>query len=45
MPFDVAIIGLGAMGSSTAFALARRGKRVVALDPYQARARTRVLLW
>jgi len=30
--FDVAIIGLGAMGSSAAHALARRGVRVVAFD-------------
>jgi len=32
--FDVGIIGLGAMGSATAFQLARRGKRVLALDQF-----------
>jgi sarcosine oxidase len=32
--FDVAVIGLGAMGSATAFALAKRGKSIVAFDQY-----------
>jgi sarcosine oxidase len=32
--FDVGIIGLGAMGSAIAHALARRGARVVAFDRY-----------
>ncbi|MGH9159454.1 MAG: N-methyl-L-tryptophan oxidase [Vicinamibacteraceae bacterium] len=31
-PFDVAIIGLGAMGSAAAYHLARRGRRVLGLD-------------
>jgi sarcosine oxidase len=30
--FDVAIIGLGAMGSAAAYSLARRGARVIAFD-------------
>lgn len=34
MAFDVTVIGLGAMGASTAYALARRGARVVAIDPH-----------
>jgi sarcosine oxidase len=32
--FDVIVIGTGAMGSAAAFHLARRGKRVLALDRY-----------
>lgn len=32
MKFDVAVLGLGAMGSATAYALARRGARVVGFD-------------
>jgi sarcosine oxidase len=32
--FDVAILGLGAMGSASAFQLARRGKRVLGLDQF-----------
>ena len=32
--FDVAVVGLGAMGSSAAFHLARRGQRVLGLDRY-----------
>src|SRR4051812_28316116 len=32
--FDVAIIGLGIMGSAAAFELARRGKRIVAFDQF-----------
>ena len=32
--FDIAIVGLGAMGSSAAYQLARRGKTVVAFDSY-----------
>jgi sarcosine oxidase len=33
-PFDVAIIGLGVMGSAALAALARRGKRVVGIDRF-----------
>jgi sarcosine oxidase len=33
--FDVAIVGVGAMGSAAAFALARRGARVIALDQFE----------
>ncbi len=33
-PYDCIIIGLGAMGSSAAFQLARRGRRVVGFDRY-----------
>src|SRR5688572_24190839 len=32
--FDIAVIGLGAMGSASADALARRGVRVVAFDRF-----------
>ena len=32
--FDVIIIGLGGMGSATAYQLARRGKRVLGLERY-----------
>ena len=32
--FDVAIVGLGAMGSAAAYHLAKRGKRVLGLDRY-----------
>ncbi|MDQ6907891.1 MAG: N-methyl-L-tryptophan oxidase [Chloroflexota bacterium] len=32
--FDVIVIGLGAMGSATAYHAARRGKRVLGLDVY-----------
>ncbi|MPZ17731.1 MAG: N-methyl-L-tryptophan oxidase [Luteitalea sp.] len=32
--FDVAIIGLGAMGSAAAYHLARRGRRVLGLDQF-----------
>lgn len=32
VPFDVAVVGLGAMGSAAARSLARRGQRVVAFD-------------
>jgi sarcosine oxidase len=32
--YDVAIVGLGAMGSATAYQLARRGRRVVAFDRF-----------
>ncbi|HEY8175915.1 MAG TPA: N-methyl-L-tryptophan oxidase [Gemmatimonadaceae bacterium] len=32
MHFDVAIVGLGAMGSASAYALARRGARVLGFD-------------
>jgi len=32
--FDVIVIGLGAMGSATAYHAARRGKRVLGLDAY-----------
>jgi sarcosine oxidase len=30
--YDVAVLGLGAMGSATAYSLARRGRRVLAID-------------
>jgi sarcosine oxidase len=33
--YDVAIVGLGAMGSSCAYALSRRGRRVIAFDSYR----------
>lgn len=33
-PYDVAIVGLGAMGSSAAYHLARRGQRVVGIDRF-----------
>lgn len=33
-PFDVIVIGLGAMGAATAWQLARRGVRVLGLDSY-----------
>lgn len=33
-PFDVAVVGLGAMGSAAAYHLARRGLRVVGIDRY-----------
>ncbi|MCZ2342236.1 MAG: N-methyl-L-tryptophan oxidase [Bacteroidales bacterium] len=32
--FDVIVLGLGAMGSATAYQLARRGKRVLGLEQY-----------
>ena len=32
--YDVAIVGLGAMGSAAAYHLAKRGKRVLGLDRY-----------
>ncbi|MDQ2785212.1 MAG: FAD-dependent oxidoreductase, partial [Chloroflexota bacterium] len=32
--FDVIVIGLGAMGSATAYHAARRGARVLGLDAY-----------
>ena len=32
--FDVAVLGLGAMGSASAFQLAKRGKRVLGLDQF-----------
>ena len=34
MSFDVAIVGLGAMGASAAFQLARRGAHVLGIDRY-----------
>ncbi len=34
MPFDIAIAGLGAMGSATAWQLAARGQRVIGFDRY-----------
>ena len=34
-PYDVAIVGLGAMGSATAWHLSRRGYRVLGLDSYR----------
>ena len=33
--FDVAVIGLGAMGSATAYQLAKRGQRVIGIDRYE----------
>jgi sarcosine oxidase len=33
--YDVAVIGLGAMGSAAAYHLARRGKRVVAFEQFE----------
>ena len=35
MIFDVAVIGLGAMGSAAAYQLAMRGRRVVGFDRYE----------
>ena len=32
--FDVAVVGLGAMGSATLFNLARRGLRVIGLEQF-----------
>src|SRR5438067_5766583 len=34
--FDVIVVGLGAMGSATAYHLARGGKRVLGLDAFEA---------
>ena len=34
VPFDVAVVGLGAMGSSVARLLARRGRTVIGFDAY-----------
>ncbi len=33
--YDIAVIGLGAMGSAAIFQLARRGKRVVGIDQFE----------
>jgi sarcosine oxidase len=33
--FDVAVVGLGAMGAAATYALASRGKRIVAFDRYE----------
>jgi sarcosine oxidase len=33
-PYDVIVIGLGGMGSATAYQLARRGKRVLGLERF-----------
>lgn len=33
-PYDVIVLGLGAMGSATAFELARRGRRVLGLEQF-----------
>ena len=35
MIHDVAVVGLGAMGSATAYQLAKRGQRVIAFDRYE----------
>jgi sarcosine oxidase len=35
MPYDAAVVGLGAMGSAALWQLARRGVRVVGLDRYE----------
>ena len=35
MTFDVAVIGLGAMGSAAACQLAKRGQRVIGIDGYE----------
>ncbi|MDQ4106384.1 MAG: FAD-dependent oxidoreductase, partial [Actinomycetota bacterium] len=32
--YDVIVVGAGAMGSATAYHLARRGKRVLALERF-----------
>src|SRR6267142_914645 len=32
--FDVIVLGLGAMGSASAFQLARKGKRVLGIDQF-----------
>ena len=32
-PYDVIVIGIGGMGSSTLYELARRGKRVLGIEP------------
>ena len=34
--FDVIVVGLGAMGSATAWQLARRGRRVLGLEQFSA---------
>jgi sarcosine oxidase len=34
MPIDVVVVGLGIMGSATAFSLARRGQRVVGIERF-----------
>lgn len=34
-PFDVIVVGLGTTGSATAYALARRGRRVLGLDAHR----------
>lgn len=34
-PYDTIVVGLGAMGSATAYHLARRGERVLALEQYR----------
>ena len=34
MVYDVAIVGLGAMGSASVFELSRRGQRVVGFDAF-----------
>ena len=33
-PYDVIVIGIGGMGSSTLYELARRGKRVLGIERY-----------
>ena len=33
--YDVIVIGLGAMGSATAYHLAKRGVRVLGIDQYE----------
>src|ERR1700716_2582892 len=33
--FDVIVVGLGAMGSSTLYQLSRRGKRVLGLEAFE----------
>src|SRR5437016_2375555 len=35
MTFDVAVVGLGAMGSAAALHLARRGVRVIGIERFQ----------
>jgi sarcosine oxidase len=35
MKYDVAVVGLGAMGSATTYALARRGVRVIGIDRFE----------
>ncbi len=42
--YDVAVVGLGAMGSAAAFHLARNGRKVLGLDRFAA-AFARLFSW